>query len=388
MRRMRRLNELTAAASVSRKLLAWYDEHRRDLPWRKTNDPYRIWLSEMMLQQTQVVTVIPYYERFTKAFPTVARLASADLRDVFKLWAGLGYYARARNMHRAAQLVVSDFSGEFPRSSGQLRELPGIGPYSAAAIASIAFGEKAAVVDGNVNRVVARLFGLTDDTATSTGRKKIAACADSIMPDRRCGDHNQAMMELGATICTPGAMARCDECPLKRNCRACKEGIVDRLPVKSKKLRVVEETHVVAAIRRGRHWLAVQRPIGGLWGGLWELPTAVCSGKSTLSSAKLLAAKCATSQCSVIGGSFCDTRRQLTHKRIRFAGFVFDCESCSEKGPKKDGARWLALDQLRALPMSNAMHAVVDALEASINNSDGKSSTSRRASSARPRRSR
>lgn len=369
-------------------MLAWYDQNRRDLPWRKTIDPYRVWLSEMMLQQTQVATVIPYYERFCTNYPTVDRLAAADLRAVLKLWAGLGYYARARNMHRAAKMVVEQFDGRFPETRDELKKLPGVGPYSAAAIASIAFGEKAAVVDGNVNRVLARLFCLRGDTVSTCGKKEIAAYADALAPDRRCGDYNQAMMELGATICTPGSTAKCEQCPIRRDCRALADDCVAPLPIKKKKVRMSRETHAVAAIRRGRRWLVVQRPESGLWGGLWELPTAVANGQPIKSAVRRLADDWALSGYEPATTAFCKIDRQLTHKHIRFTGFICEAETKGARTPQKRGARWLAFDQLRALPMSTAMLAVVDALEASAAGGKSSASISRRASSGRRARSR
>jgi len=356
-------------------MLAWYDRNRRDLPWRKTTDPYRVWLSEMMLQQTQVATVIPYFARFTRAYPTIQKLAGADLRDVLKLWAGLGYYARARNLHRAAKMVVEEFDGRFPGTRDELRMLPGVGPYSAAAIASIAFGEKAAVVDGNVNRVLARLFCLRGDTATTAGKKQIASYADALAPDRRCGDFNQAMMELGATICTPGSTARCDQCPIRRDCRALADDCAASLPIKKKKVRMSRETHAVAAIRSGRRWLVVQRPETGLWGGLWELPTVVANGEPIKSAVRRLADDWTLAGCKPATTAFCKIDRQLTHKHIRFTGFICEAKTNIARKPQKKGARWLAFDQLRALPMSTAMLAVVDALEASVTDSQPKVTT-------------
>lgn len=377
-----------STARIRRQLLGWYDRHRRVLPWRESTDPYRVWLSEMMLQQTQVATVIPYYERFTQAYPTVKKLAAADLKDVLGLWAGLGYYARARNMYRTAQIVVREHGGEFPETSEQLRALPGIGPYSAAAIASIAFGERAAVVDGNVNRVISRLLCIRDDLSTAAAKKKIAAAAQALMPRFRCGDFNQAMMELGARVCTPGTTASCEECPLRRDCLAVREGCVEALPVKKKKADLTRETHVVAAIRRGHRWLAVQRPENGLWGGLWELPTAVCNGSPARSETAKLIRECGLRVEPGTSRPFCEIDRLLSHKQIRFVGFIHTCHAVNAGKTEKKRARWLAISQLRALPMSTAMRAVVDALEASINEARAAEPTSRRASSAYRTRSR
>lgn len=372
-------------AHMRRKLLAWYDRNRRDLPWRRTKDPYRVWLSEMMLQQTQVATVIPYYQRFTAAFPDVRALAAAPLENVLKLWAGLGYYARARHMHAAARAVVAEFGGDFPASVEELRRLPGIGPYSAAAVASIAFGVQAAVVDGNVARVLARLHAVREDVSTAKGKALIQRRADELIPPRRCGDFNQALMELGATVCLPGAAARCPQCPLRTHCSALAAGLVEKLPRKRARTTVSTETHAVAAIHRAGRWLVVQRDQRGLWGGLWELPTAVVNGATPRAAAAGLVERF-VGAAPRSAKAFCDLERLLSHRRIRFVGFRFDLEHrpggaqtspARKKGKEK--ARWLTLGQLRAVGISNAMKVVLSALAAA----DAASRGGRRRRSAR-----
>ena len=221
---------------LSAALLAWYDRHRRAMPWRalpgQTPDPYAVWLSEIMLQQTTVATVSPYFKRFLARWPTVADLAAADLDDVLHAWAGLGYYARARNLHKCAAAVATKHGGIFPDTEADLLKLPGIGPYTAAAVAAIAFGHKATVVDGNVERVMARLFAVTDPLPGSKARLK--ALAESLTPDERCGDYAQATMDLGATICSPTNPA-CGICPWRDGCDGQKQGIAVELPKKSPK---------------------------------------------------------------------------------------------------------------------------------------------------------
>jgi A/G-specific adenine glycosylase len=256
-------------------LLRWYDRHRRVLPWRAKKgeraDPYRVWLSEVMLQQTTVKAVAPYYARFLARFPTVIDLAAAPLDDVLKLWAGLGYYARARNLHACAKAVVERHGGEFPASEEALRELPGIGAYTAAAIAAIAFDRPASPVDGNIERVIARLFAVEE--ALPAGKPCIRALAASLTPRRRAGDFAQAMMDLGATICTPKAPA-CALCPWMGACAARARGDQESFPRKTEKK--------TGALRRGAAFVAVQangflltrtRPAKGLLGGMTEVPT-------------------------------------------------------------------------------------------------------------------
>lgn len=248
------------------------------MPWRGTRDPYRVWLSEVMLQQTQVVTVIPYFERFLKNFPTVRALAAAPLDDVLKLWAGLGYYSRARNLHRAAQMVARDFDGKFPDGPESIRTLPGIGAYTAGAVLSIAYGKPEALVDGNVARVLARLFKLEGDWRGGEGKKNIwnaaraalsEACAQKIDP----GDFNQALMELGATICSPRS-PDCGRCPVARHCAARIDNCQADYPQLNSRA-ASPEWHLRAwAVRnRGGKILLARRADKGLFGGMWELPT-------------------------------------------------------------------------------------------------------------------
>jgi len=224
--------------AVQKRLLPWFLKNARDLPWRKNRTPYRVWVSELMLQQTRVEQAIPYYRRWMKKFPSLAALARAPQADVLKCWEGLGYYARARNLHHAAQLVKNDCGGRrLPRTAEELRKLPGVGPYTAAAVASLAFDEDVAVVDGNVIRVLSRLFAYGGDPKSSVGKKKMQAWADALLVKGRAGEFNEAMMELGALICVPVA-PKCADCPMQKVCAALAKGMPDKYPVIKKKKKV------------------------------------------------------------------------------------------------------------------------------------------------------
>ena len=255
---------------VSRLLLAWYRGGHRDLPWRRVSDPYLIWVSEVMLQQTRARAAIPYYQRFIERFPTVAALASAGEEEVLTLWSGLGYYARARNLLRAARQVAA--AGAFPREYDDIRALPGVGDYTAAAIASMAFQLPCAVVDGNVLRVVARVENDAADIASPRTRERFRAVAQSWLDPRHPGLFNQALMELGATVCLPGK-PRCRVCPLSSLCRARESGTVLELPVKLRKTRPVRIAGALLLVRKGRRILLRQRePGASRMAGFWDLP--------------------------------------------------------------------------------------------------------------------
>jgi A/G-specific adenine glycosylase len=256
---------------ISQRLLKWYDVHARSLPWRKSQDPYQVWVSEIMLQQTQVDTVIPYYQRWLKRFPTVKALAEAPLANVLSLWEGLGYYSRARNLHKAAQQVRAEFGGRVPPTLDELRTLPGIGRYTAGAIASIAFNLDTAVLDGNVKRVLARVFNLTDDVKSPAGEKKLWALAESLVPAGRAGDYNQAVMDLGATVCVP-QNPTCLICPLLGICESQKLGVQNERPVVKRKPPTPHYEVTAAIIRHRGRVLITQRPLDKLLGGLWEFP--------------------------------------------------------------------------------------------------------------------
>jgi A/G-specific adenine glycosylase len=252
-------------------LLNWYAEHARDLPWRGRVDPYAIWVSEIMLQQTRVETVIPYYQRWMARFPTVRDLAQASQQEVLSVWEGLGYYSRARNLHRAAQIVVDQYGGELPADRIMLLKLPGIGRYTAGAISSIAFGLDEPALDGNIRRVLARTFDVNVPVRSKEGEHRLWELATEHLPTGRAGAYNQALMDLGATICLPRT-PDCERCPLARVCRARLQGLQTERPVRMAKAVIPHYTLTAAVIRKGGKVLIAQRPANGLLGGMWGFP--------------------------------------------------------------------------------------------------------------------
>jgi A/G-specific adenine glycosylase len=262
-----------ALPDLASPLIAWQRRHgRHALPWQQTRDPYRVWLSEIMLQQTQVATVLNYYDRFVQRFPDVASLAAASLDEVLALWAGLGYYTRARNLHRGARAVVSDHGGQFPGTAQGLATLPGIGRSTAAAIAAFCYGERAAILDGNVKRVLSRALGFDADLATAANERALWQLAEALLPTGPgIESYTQGLMDLGATLCSRRQPA-CDNCPLLGQCVAQRTGRTAELPVKTKKLKRSHRAHVLLWLQQVDQVWLVQRPDRGVWGGLWSLP--------------------------------------------------------------------------------------------------------------------
>ena len=258
--------------SFAERIVAWQKQHgRHALPWHGTRDPYRVWLSEIMLQQTQVATVLAYYDRFTARFPDVRSLAAADLGDVLAAWSGLGYYSRARNLHRCAQVVVAEHGGEFPATSAALAALPGIGRSTAAAIAAFCFGERVAILDGNVKRVLARVLAFDGDLAEARAERELWAEATALLPAHDIGPYTQGLMDLGATVCTTRS-PHCLLCPVRAVCAAARAGTQERYPVKSRRLVRGRRENVWLELRwRDAVWL-VERAASGVWAGLWSLP--------------------------------------------------------------------------------------------------------------------
>ena len=324
-------------------LLAWYDEERRDLPWRvapgKRADPYRVWLSEIMLQQTTVKAVIPFYLRFLARWPTVKALAAAALDDVLAAWAGLGYYSRARNLHKCAVAVAEGLGGKFPGTAAELQQLPGIGPYTAAAIAAIAFGEAATPVDGNIERVVARLFAVRQPLpAAKSELKRLAA---TLTPARRAGDFAQAMMDLGAGICTPRRPS-CLVCPVQQDCAAAAHGIAASLPLRLERTERPQRVgFAFVALREDGHVLLRKRPEAGLLGGMLEVPVDGV-GRSAAAGEGSAAFGAVTSR--LVGGA--------RHRRARLHALPAGAHRLSRAGA--GGCHADLLGRARTLPLGGA----------------------------------
>lgn len=343
-------------------LLAWYERTAADLPWRASHDAYRVWLSEIMLQQTQVETVKPYYERFLTAYPTVSDLAAAPLDDVLKLWEGLGYYSRARNLHRAAQAVAAQ-GGDFPRTVDGLLALPGIGRYTAGAIASIAFGVRAPVLDGNVIRVYARLLDLPDDVTQTATQAKLWDQAEAWLPDQRAGDYNQALMDLGRLVCKP-KKPLCGQCPIRDHCLAYQRGTQDERPVKKAKAPTPHYDVTAGMIWNERGELLIaQRPLDGLLGGLWEFPGGKQEDGETLQDCLQRELREELAIEVEVGELFTRVEHGFTHFRITLHAFT--CRYVSGE-PQALGVRdwkWVLPTDLSRYSFGKADRQVIDALD-------------------------
>jgi A/G-specific adenine glycosylase len=319
---------LTDFTSIHNELLTWWDADHTDLPWRRSNDPYAIWVSEIMLQQTQIATVISYFERWLARFPTVQALAEASLDEVLKLWEGLGYYSRARNLHAAAQAVMGDWNGRLPQTATDLMTLKGIGRYTAGAIASIAFDEPVPVLDGNVIRVLSRLTDLPDDVTQTATKNSLWQLAGQLVPPKRPGDFNQALMELGQQVCLP-AKPLCPLCPLSASCLAHQRGTQHERPVRPPRQRT-PHYEVVAGIIWAKDavvgepngkFLIGQRPLDGLLGGLWEFPGGKQEANETLPQALLREIQEELAIEIKVGDYVTSIKHAYTHFRITLHAF-------------------------------------------------------------------
>ena len=336
---------------VRRSLLTWFDRCRRDLPWRRNRDPYRIWVSEIMLQQTQVVTVIPFFIRFLDTFPTLADLAAAAEEDVLRVWEGLGYYRRARDLHRAARCILSEHGGRIPDDATVLAKLPGIGRYTMGAILSQAFDTRLPILEANSQRVLCRLFGRQDDPRHGPARRWLWQMAEVLLPVRRVGAFNQALMELGALVCTP-AKPRCSLCPIAGLCRARRLGIQEDIPAHGRGPDPVAIQEAGVVVFRGQRVLLVQRPSRGHWAGLWEFPHgSVEAGEShDQAAARLL--RYLTGVTAEIGRELLTLRHSITHHRITLVCFQARHQAGRFHSPFYTRGRWVRLTELALFPVS------------------------------------
>jgi A/G-specific adenine glycosylase len=352
-------NEFRAA------LRAWFAQSQRDLPWRRSRDPYRIWISEIMLQQTRVATVIPYYRKFLERFPTVHELAAAPEEEVLRMWSGLGYYRRAQNLQIAARQIVAGYGGEFPRKKAEVLELAGIGEYTAAAILSIAFGEKLAVLDGNVARVLARLDARRGDLRGAGRWRSLQDRADQLLDGEAAGDWNQAMMELGATLCTPGA-PQCLLCPVRQFCEARKQGIAEQLPEKRRK-RAEVAVRLAAAVlvdKSGNSLLLPPPPsseprppddhVPALVAKLWHFPTAPANGDGIRALRQLFAKQLNMTRDKVVFEALSTVRHTVTYRRIEVLPFLVRVS----KLPPAGGSKTIGLNAVLEQPISNLTRKV------------------------------
>jgi A/G-specific adenine glycosylase len=337
---------------LSSKLLAWYNANKRTLPWRGHPSAYAVWVSEIMLQQTRVETVIPYFEKWMRLFPDINSLAKASEHDVLNAWEGLGYYSRARNLHRAAKIVSEQYDGEIPRDLTELRNLPGIGRYTLGAIASIAFGLDVAALDGNIKRVYSRIFDIDEAVDSLSGEKILWGLADEHLPTGQVGDYNQALMDLGATICVP-KNPRCLICPVMELCKARENGTQDQRPVMKPKKQVPHYLHAAAVIIKGRKVLLDQRPSQGLLGGMWEFPNGRVEGDP----AKGLSGALKTGyrlRLRVERGHKIQKKEALgivqhAYTHFKVTVHVFPCELISM--PEGTNLKWVPLKDLENYPM-------------------------------------
>lgn len=349
------------STDFSSRLLAWYDQHQRALPWRRPPhtaphalpDPYYVLVSELMLQQTQVATVIPYFHRFIARFPTIADLACAPEQEVLRLWQGLGYYSRARNLQAAAQKIVSHFQGHVPAAPADLLSLPGVGRYTAGAVASLAFGRRAPILDGNVARVLCRLDGIRQSPRHPAVRQQLWTRAEQILPHRRLADFNSALMELGALVCTPRS-PQCLLCPVQKQCEAFAADIQEQIPPPKKAEPTPLLKRRTFCIRSGRRYLIEQRPARGRWAGMWQFITVETDPSLTLLSQLPLK----ISKPRKIG----QIAHTLTHRRYEFE--VFTCQAQSRRLPKPvpRPLQWVTLAELADYPFPRPHLKMVEML--------------------------
>jgi len=341
--------------SLRKALISWYLANQRDLPWRKNNDPYHIWLSEVMLQQTQVKTVTPYYRRFLQRFPDLERLARANLQEVLKVWEGLGYYARARNLHRTAGIVLNQYHGIIPNKWQDLRKLPGVGDYIAAAVLSLAFGKSYPVVDGNVKRVLARLFVMKEPVNKSASIKVFKEVSGQLLSPRKPGTFNQAMMELGSMVCKP-QHALCSTCPIQRMCRAYQSGRIGEYPKKLKKSPSPQYNIAVGVVFKNGRVLITRRKSEGLLGGLWEFPGGKIKNNEKSEEACIREIKEEANLLVRVDSLLSRIKHSYTHFKIVMD--VFCCSYVSGRvklnGPVDH--RWIKLGKLDDYPFPRANH--------------------------------
>ena len=346
----------------SDKILDWYALHQRELPWRGHPDPYAVWVSEIMLQQTRVEAVIPYFMLWMERFPNVRVLAAASEQDVLSLWEGLGYYSRARNLYKAARIVVDKYGGELPRDLTVLRKLPGIGRYTVGAIASMAFGLDVATLDGNLRRIFARVFDVAEPADAPAGEAILWALAERNLPQGRAGDYNQALMDLGASLCLPRKPI-CMLCPFNELCKARALGLQEQRPVFKPKAEVPHYTVTAAVLQRGGKILLAKRPSKGLLGGMWEFPGGKVENGETLESCLAREIQEELGSQIHIGETFGIYRHAYTHFRITLHAFLCELKAGEPKPVEATELAWVVPRDLSKYPMGKVDRQIARRLQ-------------------------
>jgi A/G-specific adenine glycosylase len=345
--------KITHKEKIQVKLLRWFEKNGRDLPWRKTQDPYAIWVSEIMLQQTRVATVIPYYQEFLKLFPTVRHLAKANLLEVLKTWEGLGYYSRARNLHRASKIVLKEFNGKVPDNLRDLLSLPGVGRYTAGAILSIAYNKEAPILDGNVKRVLSRLFAVSDNQRIGESEGLLWQISESLIPKGRTDSFNQALMDLGSMICMP-RKPLCSRCPLHPICKGYLSGRPESYPPRAIKRKIPHMTAVSAVIHNDGKVLLNRRPPKGLLGGLWEFPNWNIKDKRRLGLRLRNHIKKEMGMNVKVEEPIGSLQQTFSHFKLTL--HVFQCKALDRGGKGK----WVPIQKLHLFPMSRIHRRIAE----------------------------
>jgi A/G-specific adenine glycosylase len=347
--------------SLRRRLLSWYGTHRRDLPWRRTRDPYRVWISEIMLQQTQVATVVAYFERFTRKFPDVRRLAAAKETDVLREWEGLGYYRRARQLHAAAQRIVADCGGQFPADLGELRKLPGIGRYTAGAIASIAFDKRAPILEANTIRLISRLIAFRGNPHSPAGQRPLWHLAEELLPQKNAAEFNQALMEVGSLVCTPNE-PNCPACPLSTLCAARAAGLQHEIPPPKPRTTYTDLHEAAVIVRKNGSVLIRQCAADERWAGLWDFPRFAIEAHGPRFARGELAIKI-QSQTGITcaPAALVKTMKHgVTRYRITLDCYRADFLHGRVRSTKASPVRWLPVTELSSLPLSTTGRKIAD----------------------------
>jgi A/G-specific adenine glycosylase len=343
--------------------LDWYARNARKLPWRERPEPYAVWIAEIMLQQTRVETVIPYYQRWMERFPGIQALAEAGERQVLSTWEGLGYYSRARNLHRAARIVMAEYAGKLPDEASKLRKLPGIGRYTAGAIASIAFGRDEPALDGNIRRVLARVFNIDIPARSPAGESRLWELAEQNLPPGRAGDYNQALMDLGAVICTP-RRPDCPACPLASLCQAYALGVQGERPVLGRRHPIPHHTVTAAVIQRGGVVLIAQRPADALLGGLWEFPGGKQEPGEELASCLQREIREELGVDVAVGEALGIYRHAYTHFRVTLHAFTCTLQDGAEpQALQVSDLRWVSVQELDHYPMGKMDRQIAEMLK-------------------------